>query len=73
MTDDIVTRLRDLREMLMGNPSMARDAHEAANEIERLRQALALAVGELSTHAQYQYLHPEQLLNEFLTKAVRGD
>ncbi len=40
MTDDIVTRLRDLREVLMGNPIMAREVQEAMDEIERLRADL---------------------------------
>ena len=40
MSDDIVTRLRDLREMLMGNPIMAREVQEAMDEIERLRADL---------------------------------
>lgn len=38
MSDDIVTRLLDLREMLMGNPIMAREVQEAMDEIERLRE-----------------------------------
>lgn len=37
MNDDIVTRLRDLREVLMGNPIMAGEVQEAMDEIERLR------------------------------------
>ena len=37
MTDDIVTRLRNLREVLMGNPIMAREVQEAMDEIELLR------------------------------------
>jgi hypothetical protein len=41
MTDDIVTRLRDLREVLMGNPIMAREVQEAMDEIERLRKEVA--------------------------------
>lgn len=40
MVDDIVTRLRDLREVLMGNPIMAREVQEAMDEIERLRAEL---------------------------------
>jgi hypothetical protein len=41
----------------------------AADEIERLRTALALAVGELSTHAQYSVYSPEQLMQQFLEDA----
>lgn len=37
VVSDIVTRLRELREVLMGNPIMAREVQEAMDEIERLR------------------------------------
>ena len=40
MTDDIVTRLRELREVLMGNPIMAREVQEAMDEIEYLRSEM---------------------------------
>lgn len=40
VTEDIVTRLRELREVLMGNPIMAREVQEAMDEIERLRAEL---------------------------------
>ena len=40
MTDDIVTRLRELREVLMGNLIMAREVQEAMDEIEYLRADL---------------------------------
>ena len=40
MSDDIVTRLRQLREVLMGNPIMAREVQEAMDEIERLRKII---------------------------------
>jgi hypothetical protein len=41
-------------------------------EINRLRTALALAVGELSTHSQYAVYSPEQLMQQFLEEARRG-
>ena len=41
-------------------------------EIERLREALALAVGELSTHGEYAAWTPEMLMNQFLEEARRG-
>jgi hypothetical protein len=47
MTDDIVTRLRDLREVLMGNPIMAREVQEAMDEIERLRAELVQANNQI--------------------------
>lgn len=37
VSEDIVTRLRELREVLMGNPIMAREVQEAMDEIERLQ------------------------------------
>lgn len=44
---------------------------KAADEIELLSAALALAVGELSTHAQYSVYSPEQLMQQFLEEARR--
>ena len=43
----------------------------AADEIERLRNALALAVGELSTHGQYTIYSPDQLMQQFIQEARR--
>lgn len=67
MADDILTRLRyvhyDDADALM---------HEAADAIERLQTALALAVGELSTHGQYTSWTPEMLMNQFLEEARHG-
>ena len=83
MADDIVTRLRELA----GDWDLLRelandwdyvglmpkdDLRVAADEIERLRVALALAVGELSTHAQYAIYSPDQLMESFLGEARRG-
>ena len=67
MTDDIVTRLRDLREVLMGNPIMAREVQEAMDEIQRLRvdrdrwqkvaEQLATELGKTEyAHTEYQNL-----------------
>ena len=71
MSDDIVTRLRDYacRGAVHATNDMASDA---ADEIERLRTALALAVGEMSTSGEYAYLSPETLLNKFMEEARRG-
>ena len=71
MADDIVTRIRDLREMLMGNPSMARDAHEAADEIERLRKAIVDYVMTISDCYATPATDSDAL--ELLKQAVRGD
>ena len=77
MTDDgrrVAETLGNGQEVYAHWGGTAKDVHACCrDEIEQLRKALALAVGELSTHAQYQYLSPEQLLNQFLTEAVRGE
>lgn len=46
--------------------------NEAADEIEMLRNALALAVGEMSSSGEYSYLSPDQLMQHFLEEARRG-
>jgi len=72
MTADLATRLRAAAtsgDMPLGQ---AFDAVAVADEIERLRGALALAVGELSTHAQYAVYSPDQLLEQFMQEAGRG-
>jgi len=56
VADDIVTRLY----------AYECDGHEAANEIERLRTALHLAAGLLSSCAPYDQMHPNRVL-ELLT------
>jgi hypothetical protein len=45
---------------------------QAADEIERLRVALALACGELSTTDHHRNQHPEPLMKQFLNEARRG-
>jgi hypothetical protein len=57
--DEIINSLISQNEVLKG-------------EIERLRAALALAVGELSTHAAYAVYSPDQLLEQFVQEARRG-
>lgn len=42
---------------------------DAAQEIKTLRTALALAVGELSTHREYRVYSPEIMMNQFLDEA----
>ncbi len=70
VTDDIVTRpCCDIRPCGCADARMVIDHLHA--EIERLRTALALAVGELSTHAQYSVYSPEQLMQQFLEEARR--
>lgn len=45
----------------------------ARYEINRLRTALALSVGELSTFAEYKSYSPEALMNRFLDEAENDD
>ena len=63
--DDIVTLLRKYQpyNVLHG---------QAADEIERLRKALALAVGELSTHHTHRFYSPEQLYQQFVEEDNHG-
>lgn len=66
MTDDIVTRLQDTAyEVDL--------CWEAAAEIERLRRALLLACGLLSTYEDNSMFHPEKLVVQFIEQAVRGE
>ena len=46
---------------------------ELLNEIERLRAALSLACGLLSTYENHSMFHPEQLRQQFLDEAVCGE
>lgn len=41
------------------------------DEVERLRAAFALAVGEVSTYGPYLYTSPEQLMEYFMQEARR--
>ena len=73
MADEIVTRLRESCAHLCKQVCCRENAYavglDAAEEILRLRSALALAVGELSTHSEYRVWSPEQLMNQFLEEA----
>lgn len=63
MADDIVTRLQDT--------AYETDlCWEAADEIEVLQTALALACGLLSTY--YGMSQPAQLMQQFMEEARRG-
>lgn len=55
-SDDIVTRLRELREVLMGNPIMAREVQEAMDEIERLRAEVDNLLGKLRNTDRDEWL-----------------
>lgn len=67
MTDDIIDRLLPFIHDEMRMPAgMIRDVIE---EIERLRRALDLAVGELSTTDRYRLWNPEQLRQHFVDEA----
>ncbi len=85
MSDDIVTRLRNsygqgctcfahhsFECSCVGAQWVERYVDEAADEIERLRTALQLAVGELSTHDTHRLYSPDQLYQQFLEEARRG-
>jgi hypothetical protein len=73
MTEDIVTRLREWTDYKDGGWP-GRDEYmlvtEAADEIERLRTALGLACGLLSTY--YAMSPPDKLMQQFLEEARHG-
>lgn len=71
VTDDIVTRLRDLLDGPVPMTVERQDVREAADEIERLRTALHLAVGELSTHSEHRHMTPDLLVQHFMEEASR--
>lgn len=68
MADDIVTRLRE-----KSYDGCKCVECEAADEIERLRDALALACGLLSTYEDHSMFAPDQLMQQFLKEADRGN
>ena len=67
MTSDIVERLLDSRD----DKDCDCCRCDGAKEIQRLRTALALAVGELSTHDVYRVWSPAQLLEQFIEEGRR--
>jgi hypothetical protein len=68
---NIVTRLRDVTFMDWEGEEITDPlCDEAADEIEQLRAALALACGLLSTY--YAMSPPDQLMQQFLEEARRG-
>ena len=71
--DGLIERLRELldQEQQRRMDDLLGQQHRD-DEIERLRAALALAVGELSTHGPMKYTSPEQLMQHFLEEARRG-
>jgi hypothetical protein len=71
VADDIVTRLRDRLDSVVFVPDRE-DLRQAADEIERLRKALALAAYEVATYGPYRYTSPDQLAESFLRDARRG-
>lgn len=71
MADDIVTRLQRY-EGGDRSESAVDVVSDALAEIERLRAALALAVGELSTYGPMRYTSPDQLMEHFMQEARRG-
>lgn len=68
---DVVLRLRWIQEEGQCDCHICETAGEGAAEIELLRRALWLAVGEMSSSGEYSYLHPEELLKKFMEEAAR--
>ena len=71
MTNDIVTFLLPFIHDEVRIPAGL--IMDTIDEIERLRRALDLAVGELSTNDRYRIWNPEQLRQQLLDEAVRGE
>lgn len=80
MIDDISSELRDwafIVDETIGKAHVVMLSgsvfSEAADEIERLRAALAIAAGMISTMPQYEHQHPESVMDMLLEEARRGD
>jgi len=76
VADDIVPWLRQKAQWAEVDSDFALGlidlCKEAADEIERLRAALTLAVGELSLETRYRFHSPDQIWDEFYEEARRG-
>jgi len=76
VADDIVTDCEGMRLIAWslegGNVKMAEECRRAADEIERLRAALAIAAGMISTYPPYEREHPETIMEMLLEEARRG-
>lgn len=77
--DDIVSNLYAWADIIDGVQGVAvvmvlsGDVHrEAAAEIVRLRAALAVASGLISTMPQYEHEHPEAIMQMLLEEASHG-
>ncbi len=66
MADDITPLRRSYVQTMVERIS------ELEAEVERLRAALALAIGELSTYGPMRYTSPDQLMEHFMQEARRG-
>ena len=77
MNGDIVERLaaefapEHDRQIVLSTTVDADLLRDAKAEIELLRAALALAVGELSTYGEHRHANPVALMQEFLKEACR--
>ena len=70
---DEIERLEDakvIRDLKIAKRDKSIEAQQA--EIERLRAALALAVGELSTHEHWGEFDHHEVVAHFLEEARRG-
>lgn len=54
------------------NPLVVCEREALQAEIERLRAALAIASGMISTLPQYEHQHPESIMEMLLVEARRG-
>jgi hypothetical protein len=72
VADDIVKRLEEADPNLLRYVAGNRLISDVVDEIEALRSALALAVGELSTHEHWGEFDHHEVVAHFLEEARRG-
>lgn len=72
VADDIVTRLHQLLDGPVPMTVTREDVRDVLAEIERLRAALAIAAGMISTLPPYEDRHPEAVMEMLLEEARRA-
>lgn len=75
MSDDLVTRLRDIASLRvpMGGSIIPMACTEAADEIERLRKTIYALIDELRYNGGYEAYTSKMVFDEFYEQVVRGE
>lgn len=73
MADDIVVRLKATMKKAVGTSArwLIHDLHDGIHEIVRLRAALAIAAGLISTMPQYENEHPQAIYEDLLSDGAK--